>query len=85
MLKEKEVTSTFTLMNLQGKLDCKYTVGFFYSDQPQRLALKQGWPSSLEENLERLKDAGIPVERGIPKCSNCDGESSLRRWAKQQC
>ena len=70
------MTDTYTLMNLSGKLDCKYHVGFFFSDKPKRVSLKEGWPSSPEENLERLKDAGIPVERGIPKCSNCDGSNS---------
>ena len=26
--------------------------------------------------MERLKDAGIPVDRGIPKCTNCKGKNS---------
>ena len=66
-------------MNLQGKLDCKYTVGYFYGPKPLRASLKEGWPSSPEENIERLKDAGIAVDRGIPKCSNCNGEPSEHR------
>ena len=61
-------------MNLQGKLDCKYHVGFYWNAKAPRLALKDAWPTNPEENLERLKDAGVPVERGIPKCSNCDGK-----------
>ena len=81
---EKDVTSTFTLMNLQGKLDCKYHVGFYYSAKPPRLALKDAWPASPEDNLARLKDAGIPVERGIPKCSNCDGKSSPGKRTKER-
>ena len=36
----------------------------------------QGWPATPEENRERLKDAGMPMERGIPKCMRCDGRSS---------
>ncbi|MCJ1407089.1 hypothetical protein MMC19_001159 [Ptychographa xylographoides] len=71
---EKEITDTYTLMNLQGKLDCKYHVGFYWNAKAPRLALKDAWPTNPEENLERLKDAGVPVERGIPKCSNCDGK-----------
>ena len=71
-------------MNLQGKLDCKYHVGFFFSDKPQRSALKEGWPRNAAENLARLKDAGIPVERGIPKCSNCDGMHNAYRCATHQ-
>lgn len=36
-----------------------------------------GWPKDAEENLERLKDAGLPMDRGIPKCSRCDGKPTL--------
>ena len=61
-------------MNLQGKLDCKYVVGYFYSAKPQRAHLKEGWPPTPEENMERLKDAGIQVDRGVPKCTNCNGK-----------
>ena len=71
-------------MDLQGKLDCKYHVGFFFSDKPQRSTLKEAWPRSPEENLVRLKDAGIPVERGIPKCSNCDGMKKIHICATNE-
>lgn len=69
---EKEITDTFTLMDLQGNLDRKYTVGFFLSDKPQRNKMLAGWPESAEQNLERLAHAGIPVDRKIPKCMNCE-------------
>ena len=75
------MTDTYTLMNLNGKLDCKYHVGFFFSDKPPRGSLKEGWPPSPEENNARLKDAGVPVERGIPKCSNCEGLTLHSFWA----
>lgn len=65
---------TQTLVNLQGKLDCKYEVGFFFSDQPQRPILKEVWPKSSADNVKRLEDAGTPMDRGIPKCSRCSGE-----------
>ncbi|MCJ1397213.1 hypothetical protein MMC11_000405 [Xylographa trunciseda] len=81
---EKEMTDTYTLMNLNGKLDCKYHVGFFFSDKPTRVSLKEGWPSSPEENQRRLKDAGIPVERGIPKCSNCDELGHISKSCPQE-
>lgn len=32
-----------------------------------------GWPASPEENLKRLEDAGIPLDRGVPRCGNCSG------------
>jgi hypothetical protein len=68
------VTDTFTLMNLQGKLNCKYHIGFFFSPNPPRRALRDMWPANEEDNLQRLLDAGIPVDKGIPKCSNCEGK-----------
>jgi hypothetical protein len=32
--------------------------------------MKERWPKSAEENLKRLGDAGIPMDRGVPKCNN---------------
>lgn len=65
---------THTFVNLQGELDKKYQVGFYLSDKPKREIQKAGWPKDAEDNLERLKDAGMPMERGIPKCPRCNGE-----------
>ena len=47
---------------------------FNFSPNPKRAREREGWPASPAENLERLKDAGIPMDRGVPKCSNCDGK-----------
>ena len=60
---------------MQGELDKKYQVGFYFSPKPRRTNARQGWPSSAEENIERLKDAGLPMERGIPKCGRCGGNA----------
>lgn len=62
-----------TLINLQGKLDCTYVVGFFTSPKALRNNLRIRWPESPEANLERLEDAGQAYDRHIPKCRNCDG------------
>lgn len=67
-----ELPVTHTLINMQGELDKKYQVGFYFSAKPRRVNARQGWPSSAEENMERLKDAGLPMERGIPKCGRCN-------------
>jgi hypothetical protein len=32
--------------------------------------MKERWPKSAEENLKRLGDAGIPMDRGVEKCNN---------------
>lgn len=70
---EKELPSTWTFVDLQGKLDCTYSVGYYKSPKARRHNAKEGWPPSPEENLERLQDAGMAMDRGIPRCSNCSG------------
>lgn len=69
---EKELTETFTNMDLQGNLDRQYTVSYRLSPKHQRPKEKEGWPASPEENIERLANAGEPVDRAVPKCSNCN-------------
>ncbi|UCK57335.1 hypothetical protein AFCA_000265 [Aspergillus flavus] len=81
---EKPVGDCISVINLQGKLDCKYVVGFYYSPKPQRANLKERWPESVEENLERLEDAGIPYDREIPKCSNCGEMGHTARGCKEE-
>ncbi|KAL4896780.1 hypothetical protein BDV59DRAFT_113385 [Aspergillus ambiguus] len=73
---EREVDINFTLINLQGKLNCKYCVGLYNKPKPQRAYLKDRWPVSVEENLERLADAGLPHDRLVPLCRICNGEQS---------
>lgn len=68
---ERELTVTYTNMDLQGNLGKKYTISYRSSDKPKRPKEAEGWPESPEENMERLKDAGEPVDCGVPKCSNC--------------
>ena len=70
------------LINLQGKLNCKYVVGFYFSHKLQRATLRERWPPSVEENLARLEDAGLPYDRQIPKCSNCGGKHAV--WNNKQ-
>ncbi|KAL8960468.1 MAG: hypothetical protein Q9193_002837, partial [Seirophora villosa] len=43
-----------------------------------------GWPSSDDENFERLKDAGAPYERGIPKCLRCKEMGHTSKDCKQE-
>lgn len=70
-MQEKEIGDTIVSIDLQGQLDRKYVVGFYYSPMPHREHLRARWPSSPEENLERLAEAGLPYDRLVPKCSNC--------------
>ncbi|KAI9735446.1 MAG: hypothetical protein M1818_006452 [Claussenomyces sp. TS43310] len=68
---KREITETLTLMDLQGKLDREWCISYRTSDKPKRPKEAEGWPTP-EENRERLKNAGEPVDRLVPKCSNCD-------------
>ncbi|KAL9600494.1 MAG: hypothetical protein Q9219_003145 [cf. Caloplaca sp. 3 TL-2023] len=74
--REGEILDTHTLVNLAGKRDCKYKLGYFFKKTPRTAKMAEGWPSSESENLERLKDAGVSFERGVPKCFRCKGTST---------
>ncbi|KAG8529517.1 uncharacterized protein KY384_006154 [Bacidia gigantensis] len=69
---EKELPKTHTYISLQGELDKKYQAGFYWDAEPKRKKMLAVWPSTPEENLERLKEAGMPMERLMPKCHRCD-------------
>lgn len=80
---EKEIASTYSNMDLQGNLDKKHTIQWRWSPKAARPKEAEGWPS-VEENLERLADAGEPVDRGIPKCSNCEELGHTRNKCDQE-
>ncbi|KAL8833138.1 MAG: hypothetical protein Q9170_004470 [Blastenia crenularia] len=82
--RDGEVLDTHTLVNLSGKRDCKYKMGYFFKKTPRTEKMAEGWPSSEEENLERLKDAGIPYERGIPKCLRCKEMGHTSKDCKEE-
>ncbi len=69
---ERELSQTYTNMDLQGNLDRTYTISYRFSQKPKRPKEAEGWPTSPEENMERLKDAGEPVDRGVSLCANCE-------------
>ncbi|KKK26200.1 hypothetical protein ARAM_003867 [Aspergillus rambellii] len=81
---ERQVSECISLINLQGKLSCTYAVGFFFSPKPQRSHLRERWPRSVEENLERLADAGLPYDKQIPKCANCGEMGHTARGCKEE-
>ncbi|GFF62378.1 DNA-binding protein HEXBP [Aspergillus lentulus] len=81
---EKPVGDSISLINLQGKLNCKYVVAFYFSPKPQRANLKERWPADPEENLERLEDAGFPYDRQVPKCNNCGEMGHTARGCKEE-
>jgi hypothetical protein len=67
---EKPIGDTWTNVDLQGEIGKKFVVGYYFSDKPQRPNLVDKWPTSSEENMERLADAGVPMNRGVDKCNN---------------
>ncbi|GES60959.1 zinc knuckle transcription factor [Aspergillus terreus] len=81
---DKQVDDTISLINLQGKLNCKYVVGYYFNPKPQRAHLRERWPESPEENLERLADAGLPYDRQIPKCTICNEMGHTARGCKEE-
>jgi len=70
---EREVSDVMTIVNFQGKIDCRYHLQPHFSLKPRRAAFAQFWPKSPEENMERLKESGFMMDRGVPKCDNCGG------------
>lgn len=68
---ERELTETYTNMDLQGNLGKTYSVSYRWSAQPRRPKERDGWPS-VAENKERLQDAGEAVDIRMTKCNNCN-------------
>ncbi|KAL7823208.1 hypothetical protein V8C26DRAFT_425318 [Trichoderma gracile] len=68
---ERDLIDTFTNMDLQGKIDKKYSISVRFSDKPERPREVDAWPNGEGEILTRLDDAGMVVDRGVPKCYNC--------------
>ncbi|GKT60698.1 zinc knuckle transcription factor [Colletotrichum tofieldiae] len=81
---ERVLAPTHTNMDLQGNLEKKYTVQYRFSAQPDRQREKAGWPSSPEENMSRLADAGEPVSRLMQKCTNCSELGHVAKSCPQE-
>ncbi|PHH54275.1 DNA-binding protein HEXBP [Ceratocystis fimbriata CBS 114723] len=63
--------NTKTLMDLQGNLGREYRVNYRFSQKCLRRAEQDQWPATLEENLERLLNAGEPVDSFDSRCYQC--------------
>lgn len=80
----KEPLEVQTIVNLQGKIDCKFQIQYHFSAKPRRGRSLETWPASPEENLERLKDAGVVEDRHVPMCSNCKTLGHSARFCKEE-
>lgn len=82
--KEQPVSDTMTIVNLQGKKGMKYVVSFQFSDKPARPKFAAGWPSSQEENIQRLNEAGYVRDNMIPKCHNCEQMGHISKHCTEE-
>jgi hypothetical protein len=60
---------------MDGKPEKKFVLTFALSEKPRRAKFADDWPKSTEENTERLASCGKVLDRGVPLCENCGGES----------
>lgn len=75
---KKEASPAYTNTNLQGEVGKPYQLGIFTkSSKCPRPILMPIWPKDDADNLQRLQDTGIPLERGLIICSNCAEPVSL--------
>ncbi|OGE55644.1 hypothetical protein PENARI_c004G03454 [Penicillium arizonense] len=81
---QAEVDVVMSLIDLQGVLDREFQVGFYYSPKASRGRLRDRWPETPEENIERLGNAGLPYERKIPQCNNCDELGHIAKNCKAE-
>lgn len=70
---EQELAVTHTIIDIHGQPG-KYVLSFQFSAKPRRRRQDAGWPSSPEENLERLNSAGFVMDSFVRLCSNCGGK-----------
>ncbi|KAJ8123910.1 hypothetical protein ONZ43_g249 [Nemania bipapillata] len=83
-MESQSMIPTFTNMDFQGNLDKKYRVSYRFSPKPSRPRERELWPSSTEENMMRLEDAGEPVNRGLSKCANCNELGHISKNCPQE-
>jgi hypothetical protein len=81
-IEKPQLVGALTNMDLQGNLGKKYTVSFRFSDKPARAREAEYFPKTAEENLQRLEDAGEPVNRGQSKCTNCNEYGHTSRFCQ---
>lgn len=70
--KQQEVSDMHTIVNLQGIPGQEFVVSFQFSAKPRRVKFSEGWPTSPEENIERLSKAGFVMDGFVQKCRNCE-------------
>ena len=69
------IQKAYTLIDLQGNIDRQYEVVISHDIEPRRPKYADLYPKNHEENVERLRNAGLPYPRSVPVCTNCRGKS----------
>lgn len=80
---EGDAGELYTFMDAAGNLGKTYQVTFRFQFNPQRASDAEAFPKTPEENLERLKDAGIAVDCLLQKCTNCNELGHTRKKCEQ--
>ncbi len=70
--KAKEIPDQYTIVDFAGNADRKYVLGIQWNVQSRRRVFSELTTEDPAENLERLKDCGLVMDRGVPKCTNCE-------------
>lgn len=78
--KEQAISVTHTIVNLEGKPGQKFVVSVQWADKPRRAKFAEGWPTSKEDNMARLAEAGFVLDGFVTKCDNCNEV----RWRSSQ-
>ena len=52
----------------------KHHVRLSFSKEPLRPREAYAFPETDDENMERLKDAGMPFDRGLALCYRCNSK-----------
>lgn len=71
-VEKPQLIGALTNMDLQGNLGKKYTITYRFSPNPARAREREHFPKDTNDNIQRLADAGEPVNSGKIKCNNCD-------------
>lgn len=80
---EKQVEDIYTLVNLQAEINQQYAVGCFLDSRCKRPVLRPRWPNDQAENLTRLEQAGVAMDRGVDKCRRCGAVTHPTRKCDQ--
>ncbi|KXX77045.1 Cellular nucleic acid-binding protein [Madurella mycetomatis] len=83
-IEKPNLAATLTNMDLQGNLGEKYTITYRFQWNSPRPRDRELWPKDVDENIERLKDAGEVVDGGLPKCRNCDEVGHIAKSCPQE-